>query len=78
MYATTYELKSKTFTLCNENITPEIGIELTFTLEFKIQNEHFSEEYHRFFSSSKAHIQHMFGWESTYVCQNLRNKMQGI
>ena len=50
MYATTYELKSKTFTLCNENITPEIGIELTFTLEFKIQNEHFSEEYHRFFN----------------------------
>ena len=28
----------------------EVGKGLTFTLEIKIQNKHFSEEYHRFFS----------------------------
>ena len=48
-YATTQEMKSKTFTLINKNPKQEAGIELTFTFEFKIQNLHCSEEYHHFF-----------------------------
>ena len=50
MYATTKELGSKTFTLNNKNIEKEVDIELTFTLEIKVQNQHFSEEYQQFFS----------------------------
>ena len=46
----TPELKSKTFTLNNQNIKQEVTTELTLTLEIKIQNKHFSEEYLRFFS----------------------------
>ena len=37
-YATSEELNGKTFTLNNKNIKQEIGIELTFTLETRIQN----------------------------------------
>ena len=48
-YVTTQELKSKTVTLNNKNPKQEVGTELTFTSEFKIQNLHFSEEYHCFF-----------------------------
>ena len=44
-YAMTEELKSKTFTLNNKNPEQEGGIELTFTMEFKIQNLHFSENF---------------------------------
>ena len=49
-YATTQELKSKRFTLNTKNIKQEVGIELRFTLEINIQNQHFSEEYKQFFS----------------------------
>ena len=48
--STTQELKSKTFNLNNKNLKQEIGIELTFTLETGIQNQHFSQEMHQFFS----------------------------
>ena len=44
------ELKSKLFALNDKKIKQELTIELTFTLEIKIQNKHFSEEYHQFFS----------------------------
>ena len=37
-------------TLNNKNIKQENGIELTFTLEARIQNQHFSQEIHQFFS----------------------------
>ena len=39
-----------TFTLNNKNIKREVGIELTFTLQIKFQNQHFSEKYQQFFS----------------------------
>ena len=42
-YATSYELKSKIFTLNNKN-TKQISIELTFTLETRIQNQPFSQK----------------------------------
>ena len=48
-YATTQELKSKIFKLSNKNPKQEVGIEPTFTLGFKMQNLHCSEEYHHFF-----------------------------
>ena len=50
MYATTSELKTKTFTLNKKNIKQEVDIELTETLEIRFQNQHFSEECHRFFT----------------------------
>ena len=46
----TQELKSKTFNLNNKNIKQEVSIELTFTLEIKIENQHFSEECQQLFS----------------------------
>ena len=49
-YATTQELKSKTFNLNNKNIKQEIGIELAFTLETRIENQHFSQEIQQFLS----------------------------
>ena len=43
-------MKGKTFTLNNEHVKQKIGIEFTFVLKIKIQVQHFSGEYHRFFS----------------------------
>ena len=48
-YATTKELKSKEFTLHNENIKQEIGIHLSFILEIKFQKQHFLAKYQQFF-----------------------------
>ena len=49
-YAMIQEPKSKTFTLSNKIIKQATGIELTFTLETRIQNQHFSKEIHQFLS----------------------------
>ena len=51
-YATNHDLRTEKqdINFSNENIKPENGTELNFTLKFKIQNQHFLEEYHRFFS----------------------------
>ena len=48
-YATSQELKSKTFTLNNNNIKQEDDVELTFTVETRIQNQHFSQVIQQFF-----------------------------
>ena len=36
--------------LHNENIKQEIGIQLSFILEIKLQKEHFLAKYQRFFN----------------------------
>ena len=53
---------------------------MTFTLEIKIPNQHFSCEqfFSYIFNIFNAHFQHMLGWESKHVCHGLRNEMQGI
>ena len=47
------KLKSKMFTLNNKNIKQESVMELTFTLETRIQNQPFSQKYTNFSASEE-------------------------
>ena len=42
------------FTLNNKNVKQDVGIELTFSLEIKIQNQHFPEEITDFWASETS------------------------
>ena len=49
-YVTTEELKRKEFTLKSENMKEAIGIQVTFTLEIKLQKNIFQQKTDPFFS----------------------------
>ena len=63
MYSTTLELRKKAFT-----VKQAMGIKEIFTLDIKIQKEHFLEKYNYFLSWWYVHSQTLFGWNKrTYA-----------
>lgn len=63
MYSTTLELRKKAFT-----VKQAMGRKEIFTLDIKIQKEHFLEKYNYFLSWWYVHFQTLFGWNKrTYA-----------
>ena len=71
-------MTSKELTLHNKNIKQEVDIELTFTLEIKIQKEHFLAKYQQFFNCWRVSFQTILGWGKKYVYHKSRAEKQNI
>ena len=56
--------KANKFTLHNENIKQEIGIQLSCILEVKLQKEHFLAKYQLFFNYWRVYFQTVLGLQN--------------
>ena len=52
--------------------------QLPSNLEVQLQKKRFLAKYHQFFGYWTVHIEPLSGWESTYVCLDLKIEKQRL
>ena len=63
--------------MSNQNINQEIGIQVTFILEIKLEKNVFQQTM-TVLAANMSFFKPMLVWEPTQVCRNLKTKNEGI
>ena len=80
LYATTKQLEKNAFTINSQNTNQEICIQVTFSLEIKLQKYVFLAKYDHFLTANVLTVffEPLLGWECAYVFNNIRTEKEGM
>lgn len=77
IYATSKELKKKAFSVKCQNMKQAVSMEVTFILVNKHQKNFFYQNT-TLFRKLCINFEPLLGWESVYVCHNLKPGRKGL